>query len=110
MHLNKDTPEKADGSPVESAVRKILPDLVSAPIFIAGVNRKLNLGNFENLDIFSAITIPMPMVDLSNIEELKEVARDTAALAFEIVARETGDRWRELKELQRQGRPPKETP
>lgn len=96
-------------SPILETVKKLLPDMISAPIFVALVSRKLNTGNYENLTIGAAISLPV-ICDLNNLEELKATIENTAEHGFAIASEQVGDRWRELKNLQRQGRSAQDAP
>jgi hypothetical protein len=52
--------EQSDNHSIEKAVQ-ILSSEVSIstnPVFICGVNRKINIGNFENIDVYAGITLP----------------------------------------------------
>lgn len=72
----------------------------SVPTFIACVNRKVNTGNFENIDVLSGITIPIFALPQENPEAFLEAVKDAAELAFKIASGETGERYGTIKEFQ----------
>ena len=71
------------------------------PVVITAVQRKANLGNFETLDIYMAVAIPQS--DLANMDEatLRESLEKAADFGFSVVGKETGDRYRSIKEQSR---------
>jgi hypothetical protein len=70
------------------------------PVFICGVNRKINIGNFENIDVYAGVTIPLVNIDPSDKEALSEAIKEAAADGFALVSRETGERYTLIKESQ----------
>ena len=70
------------------------------PVFICGVNRKVNIGNFENIDIYAGITIPLSNIDPSDKEALSQAVADAAAYGFSLVSKETGERYMLIKDGQ----------
>ncbi len=70
------------------------------PVFICGVNRKINIGNFENIDVYAGVTIPLVGLDPSDRESLAEAVKQAAADGFSMVSRETGERYMIIKESQ----------
>lgn len=84
---------------------------VMCPVFVCGVNRKVNTGNFENIDVYSGLAIPLipQYVGLlpTNTETLREAVGNAAEIGFGFASEQTGQRYQMLKELQKNGRPPK---
>lgn len=70
------------------------------PVFFCGVNRKINIGNFENIDVYAGISIPLTDIDPSDREALSEAVKQAAADGFGIVSRETGERYSTIKDSQ----------
>ena len=100
--VSKDGQDQSHNNDPAGAVQSV-PQvaLTTKPVFIAGVNRKINLGNFENLDIYSGLALPVEDIPEDCTEEqLREILHDAAALAFAIVSKETGDRFQSIKESQ----------
>jgi len=91
--------EQSIGSPIEQAVNA-LSENSQSPVFICGVNRKVNIGNFENIDIYAGLTLPIPNVSLEDKESLQQAIEEAAAYAFSLVSKETGERYLLIKETQ----------
>lgn len=68
------------------------------PTMIVGCNRKINTGNFENIDIYAGITIPVLSLP-TDLEAFKEAAEAAADLGFAIVSQETAQRYQLIKEM-----------
>jgi hypothetical protein len=100
--INKSAQEESLGSPIEQVVNLVSGEISvsSSPVFICGVNRKVNIGNFENIDIYAGITIPLAGVDPSDKEALNEAVKEAAAYGFSLVSKETGERYMLIKEGQ----------
>lgn len=100
--INVSAQEQSLGSPIEQAVNAVAGEISisSSPVFICGVNRKVNIGNFENIDIYAGITIPLANVDFSDKESLSEAVKEAAAYGFGLVSKETGERYLLIKESQ----------
>ena len=100
--ITKNAFEETNGSPIDQAVSNMAGQisLSSSPIFICGVNRKINIGNFENVDVYAGITIPLDGIDPLDREALSEAVKDAAAYGFSLVSKETGERYTLIKEAQ----------
>ncbi len=105
--INEGPLEQAQGLSdiVEEHMKTVL--LVTCPTLICGVSRKVNTGNFENIDVMSAMSLPI-VCDPGDIEDLKQKVSEAAEKAFELMSGETGQRYSYIKELQKGGRPPKQ--
>lgn len=77
----------------------------TSPVFICGVNRRLNTGNYEHVDIYAGVSLPLVGILPEDIDTLKKAVEDAAELAFGMASEETGKRYHGLKELQKGGRP-----
>lgn len=78
------------------------------PTFLCGVNRKINIGNFENIDVYSGLSVPL-LPQYTNIlptnpEELQQAVATAAELAFGITSQETAQRYIAIKDMQKAGR------
>lgn len=100
--ITKNALEETNGSPIDQVVSNMSAEisLSSDPIFICGVNRKINIGNFENVDVYAGITIPLVNVNPQDKEALNEAVKEAAAYGFSLVSRETGERYTLIKESQ----------
>lgn len=93
--------EQSTGSPVSEIVSSS-PTLAlsTSPVFVCGVNRKINIGNFENIDIYAGVSLPLGDVSLEDKEALTQAIEEAAAYGFSLVSKETGDRYSLIKESQ----------
>ena len=100
--INRSAQEESLGSPIEQMVNTMSGQISvsTSPVFICGVNRKVNIGNFENIDIYAGITIPLEGVDPTDREALAEAIKDAAGYGFSVVSKETGERYMLIKEGQ----------
>jgi hypothetical protein len=94
-------PEKVTG--VAGTVENMLANLVitTNPVVITGVNRKTNIGNFENIDLFLAIAIPMTTeASLEDPEAFEAAITRAAEVGFGAASRETWNRYEIIKASQ----------
>lgn len=68
---------------------------------VCGVGRKINVGDFENIDVYSSITLPLDLEGVADLDDLKSIIEEVAEHAFEVVSKETGQRYRLIKEKMR---------
>lgn len=95
--------EQGLDSPLDQVVTNLSSEILSTsstPIFICGVNRKINIGNFENIDVYAGITLPLEGFSYEDKESLKDAIHDAAAYAFSLMAKETGERYLLIKDSQ----------
>jgi hypothetical protein len=59
----------------------------TSPVLICGVNRKVNIGNFENVDVYAGITIPLDGINPLDREAFSEAVKDAAAYGFSLVSK-----------------------
>lgn len=104
--ITRNAHEETTNSPLDQVVSNMTGEisLSSSPIFICGVNRKINIGNFENVDVYAGITIPLENIDPSDKEAFSEAVKNAAAYGFSLVSKETGERYTLIKESQQSGR------
>lgn len=70
------------------------------PQLICGVSRKVNTGNFENIDVYSGLSIPVFLLPQDDLEAFKQAVADAAELGFLLASKETGERYTRIKDLQ----------
>ena len=101
--------QKINESIVEQSANPVMDAVVSTHqkvlvttelVLTVAVGRKVNIGNFENVDIMACLTVPMTGVDPSNGEDFSNAIKEAAAEAFSLVSRETGERYQLIKESQ----------
>ena len=93
--------EQSTGSPISEMVSSNPGmTLTTSPVLVCGVNRKVNIGNFENIDIYAGISLPLGEISLEDKESLTKAIEEAAAYGFAIVSKETGDRYTLIKESQ----------
>lgn len=76
------------------------------PVMICGVSRLANLGGFENVNLLSAVSVPI-YYDISSEDYLafRKAAEEAAKIGFAITSKETFDRYTLIKNNQAGGRP-----
>ena len=100
--ITKNAHEQSTDSPIEQVVNLMAQEISIStnPVFICGVNRKINIGNFENIDIYAGISLPLINVSLEDKEALLKAIEEAAAYGFSVVSKETGDRYTLIKDSQ----------
>ena len=89
--ITKTAMEQSIDSPLDQVVNLLSNEisLTSSPIVICGVNRKINIGNFENIDVYAGVTIPLHGVSFDDKQALTAAVEEAVAygLADEIVTK-----------------------
>jgi len=100
--ITRTAQEQSTDSPIEQVINLMAQEISIStnPVFICGVNRKINIGNFENIDVYAGVTIPLINIDPSDREALSEAVKAAAVDGFSMVSRETGERYTLIKESQ----------
>lgn len=101
--ITKTAMEQSIDSPLDQVVTNLTSEILStspSPIFICGVNRKINIGNFENIDVYAGITLPIGDVSIEDRVALEAAIHDAATFAFSLMAKETGERYVLIKDSQ----------
>lgn len=93
--LTQDTHEAT--SPVAGAFQASLVNFCGIPQLVCGVNRKANTGNFENVDIYNAIILPLAMSPEYDVEALKAAVEAGAEVGFSLMSQETYKRYATVK-------------
>lgn len=75
--------------------------ITTVPVFVAGVNRRVGLANYEHIDIYAGLALPMTDVSLENMPELTAAIEKAAEVAFNNVSRETYERYKLLVDAQK---------
>jgi len=101
--INKTAQEESKNT-LEELGLEAVKGMIPFPVMVSGVNRKINTGNFENIDVYSGIALPLIAFPHEDLEAFKEATRAAAELGFSITSRETGMRYQQVKDLQAGGR------
>jgi hypothetical protein len=72
--------------------------ITTSPVVITAVQRKANIGNFETIDIYMAVAMPAPDLDLTDKDELERALTTAAEYGFSMAARETAQRYHLVKD------------
>lgn len=97
--INRDTKDEAISN-VETAAMEAIKASIPFPMMICGVTRKVNIGDYENIDIFNAIAVPIMSFPHEDLEAFKQAAVEASELGFTITSGETGKRYATIKEVQ----------
>ena len=75
--ISKTAMEQSLDSPIDQVVNILSSEISIStnPVFICGVNRKINIGNFENIDVYAGITLPLNEVSLEDKDKLTEMIK-----------------------------------
>ena len=94
--------EQSLDSPLHQVVNLLSNEvaLTSSPIVICGVNRKINIGNFENIDVYAGVTIPLHGLSFEDKEGLTSAIEEAVSYGFSLASKETGERYMLIKESQ----------
>lgn len=101
--VNKSAQEESH-NPLEETALAAIKGMIPYPVMVVGVNRKVNTGNFENLDVYGGIALPIMAFPHEDLETFKKAVVDAAELGFAMVSKETGDRYQLIKDMQSGGR------
>lgn len=95
--INQDTKDQSVNQ-LETALNNVMIQAAQTPTVVCGVGRKVNIGHFENIDIYFGVTLPVPNADLMDLDNLKNQLSKVAAEGFAVASKETGDRYLLIKE------------
>ncbi len=68
------------------------------PVVIVAVQRKANIGNFETIDLYAAVAVPQPDLDLADKEALEATLKQAIDEGFSLTSRETYERYKQIKD------------
>lgn len=73
--------------------------VIKDPAVIVGVQRKVNIGNFENIDVHMGLILPTKDFEIGISEErLVEILDNVAQVGFNIVSTNTNVRYKILSD------------
>ena len=70
--------------------------ITTDPVVITAVQRKANIGNFETIDVYAAVA--MPLRGALDGDTLNEALATAFEKGFSLVATETASRYHKIKE------------
>jgi hypothetical protein len=72
------------------------------PTVVCGVSRKVNIGNFENIDIYAGLSIPVEALpsDFDDFDGFSTHVKDVIDKGFALASKEVSDRYHYIKDLQ----------
>lgn len=76
---------------------------IAMPVLITAVGRKVNTGNYENVDVLVGVSVPMAAIP-EDSEAFYAAVTKAAEVGFKAASKETGERYQLLKDLQGGGR------
>jgi|688.fasta_scaffold1960889_1 hypothetical protein len=105
-NISKNAKEQTQNSPLTETIEQSLASISvsTVPVFICGVNRKANIGNFENIDVYSGLALPLTGESFDDLESLHEAIQKAAEVGFAITSSETFQRYSLIKDAQKDGR------
>lgn len=100
--ISKNALEQSIDSPLDQVVNLMTQEITVStnPVFICGVNRKINIGNFENIDVYAGVTIPLHGLSFEDKEGLTSAIEEAVSYGFSLASKETGERYMLIKESQ----------
>jgi hypothetical protein len=72
--------------------------VATKPVVIIGVQRKINIGNYETIDVYCAVSIPQDDIDPSDKEAIKNMIKEAAEIGFAATSEEVSARYKFIKE------------
>ena len=101
--ITQDVVEQSSNK-MEEALTKVLLMSAQTPTVVCGVARKVNIGHFENVDIYCGVSLPLLDVNVHDMDELKKAMTQVANDGFAMASKETGERYIAIKEAIKGGR------
>lgn len=72
--------------------------VATQPVVVTGVQRKINIGNYETIDIYCAVSMPQEAVDTQDKEAFAKIVKEAAEVGFYITSQEVSSRYDLIKE------------
>lgn len=88
---------------LDEKVKDMLPAVVVStnPVVICGVNRRIGLANYEHIDIYAGVALPLDAIALQDPEALRNAIAEAAEFGFNAVSQETYARYKLLADAQK---------
>lgn len=90
-----------DNSPIGETIERLVTNIAvtTDPVVIVGVNRKVNIGNYENIDVYTGLALPLPGASVERMDQLRALVEEMVEEGIKIAAGETYKRYASIKEL-----------
>lgn len=72
--------------------------ITTKPVVICGVQRKINIGNYENIDIYCGLALPVDVEADMDTEAVMTAIEGTIRKAFHVTSSETMERYQYIKD------------
>lgn len=94
---NKNANEQTTNNFNDETNEALTKAIVNNSVYVScGVNRRVNLGNFEHLDIYAGVAMPID----ADVEQITNDISDAIAQAMRIASLETNERYQAIKQAQ----------
>ncbi len=94
---NKNANEQTTNNFNDETNEVLTKAIVNNSVYVScGVNRRVNLGNFEHLDIYAGVAMPID----ADVEQITNDISDAIAQAMRIASLETNERYQAIKQAQ----------
>jgi hypothetical protein len=98
---NKNAAEQQNDNLNDTSQEILTKSIVQEQIYIScGVNRRINIGNFEHLDVYVGVAAPLG----TDFENLNEQLSTSIAEAMKVASTETNERYQMVKQAQAEAR------
>ena len=99
--ISKTAQEETIDSPISEIIETTIKvNDNGVPIAHCGVNRKINTGNFENIDVYFGVSFQVKERTQEEAESLAKAVSQAAELGFAMVSKETAERYEYIKKVQ----------
>lgn len=99
-HVN---PDDSSENSLPVTIERLLEQVATSPVpvVICGVGRKVNIGNFETVDVYAGITIPLTWLpDIASMD-IQTAIENGMHLGFSAVSQEATARYNLIKNSQK---------
>lgn len=72
--------------------------ITTKPVVICGVQRKVNVGDYENIDVYCGLALPVDIDASMDTDAVMEAISDTILKGFHVTSSETLARYKLIKE------------
>ena len=67
------------------------------PVVVCGVQRKINIGDFETIDVYCSAALPVPVNDVQDFDELEAKLIPAMEKLLYLTSKETGEKYSLIK-------------